>query len=117
MPVTEPQPETTVEAWNWGYFPFSLGGPPHRRVKATLPAEGPFDLGGGYQGYLITSPQGKTRVAEATTGAIVGDTLEQVRDDIAQGDPEIIAQQVAKAADDGEQASNISAEQFWTRLK
>ena len=79
------------------------------------------ELGGGYQGYEITSPKGKTFVAEATSGGLVGDTLREVRSDIQasirEGRSDVMAQQVADAIREAKTAQTLSVEDFWNMLK
>lgn len=110
---TEPDELPTMRVWKMGYFPFTLGGPVHQPISAELPAEGPFDLGGGYEGYLVTAPNGDVMVAEASSGGIVGGDLDFVRRDIADGDPEVMARQVADAARQGASARAVPVGKFF----
>lgn len=79
---------------------------------------GPFDLGLGFQGYVAVSTlTGKTYVAEATTGAIVGPSLEQVKADIKDcGDKKVVQQQVDEAATLKKRARRIPAAMFWEKM-
>ena len=103
-----------MEVYKRQYRPFVMGGPVNRFIKCDVEAQGPHDLGGGYEGYVVTSPDGKTTfVAEATTGAIVGGSLKMVRDDIAVADPQAMAEQVAQATQDRETAQPVELAEFW----
>lgn len=54
-----------IEVWKWGYFPFNLGGSVLRPIKTTVSVDEPVDLGAGYQGYVVNSPNGKTKREQA----------------------------------------------------
>ena len=97
------------------YFPFVLGGNVWQPRACEVEADGPHDLGAGYQGYLVTSPGGHYVVAEATTGAMVGPNLEAVRKDIAEGDPELMVKQMAQAKIDSTGTKMMEPDEFWGR--
>ena len=104
--------------WTWGTFPFVMGGPVRQAVKTDVEStSGPHDLGHGYEGYVITTPAGNTRVAEATTGALVGDTLDDVRRDVADASPEAMRDRVAAAADHVRTAKTMTPAEFWRLMK
>ena len=107
-----------MHIWTWGRFPFIMGGPVRQAVKTNVePTSGPHDLGQGYEGYLITTPTGNTRVAEATTGALVGNTLDDVRRDVANANPETMRDQVNAAAKHARSARTLTAAEFWRLMK
>lgn len=108
---------TTHRFWTYGHRPFVMGGDVHYVLACDLECTGPHDLGGGYSGYLATAPNGKTFVAEDTTGAIVGDTLEAVRGDIASAEPEVMERQIAKATEDAKKAEVQDAATFWAAMR
>ena len=103
---------TELVVWTWGYFPFSVGGAPRRPIKATLPVEGPHDLGGGFTGYVVTCPSGESYVAEASSGALVGPSLEEVRADITGGDRIAMSEQIAQAQETRDRSTAMSADEF-----
>jgi len=77
-----------------------------------------FDLGQGYQGYLVANPNtGTTYVAEVQTGAIVGPDLQTVRQDIEEADPKTMAAQIGKAMEDQEKVVVERSDKFWERMK
>ena len=95
-----------------------MGGPVRQPVKTDVdPTSGPHDLGQGYEGYIITTPTGNTRVAEAITGALVGDTLDDVRRDVANANPETMRDQVAAAAQHFRNAKTLTPAEFWRLMK
>ena len=102
-----------MEIWATSYNPFIMGGNPHQPVKSDVPVDGPYDLGMGYEGYLATSPDSGAFVVEATSGGIVGRSLETVREDIAQGDPALMVKQVENGRKERDRARTITPEEFW----
>lgn len=83
--------------WTIKYHPFVMGGRTHRATGCEIPCIGPYALGEGYEAYVGMTPKGNVMIAEKTTGAIVGDSIAQVREDIVKGDPEVMAKQVSEA--------------------
>ena len=106
-----------MEIWTLQYRPFIMGGDVHQPVKCDVEVDGPHDLGGGYQGYIATAPDGRTFVAEATSGAIVGPTLDEVRRDISQADPAVMAKQVAQGLSDRATAPILAPDEFWKSFR
>jgi hypothetical protein len=101
--------------WNACYRPFLMGGDLRRPIKAEVPALGPFDLGKGYTGYIILHPKSqKTYIAESETGAFVGNSLNDVRQDIEAASEEVMRGQIAEAKKQMGYAELMTAEQFWT---
>lgn len=98
--------------------PFTLGGNLNKwfPVACEVEAQGPFDTGRGFVGYLVIAPNGKTFVAEGQFGAFVGSTIEEVRKDIETGDPAIMDKQVEDACKVAETAEIIPAAEFWELL-
>lgn len=102
-----------IEVWKWAYMPFTLGGSVYRPVKTTVDVDDPIDIGGGYKGYLVKTPSGKTYIAEASCGAIVGSSIEQVRDDIENGDPDVMRKQVADGKQKLQKAKEVPLGEFF----
>lgn len=97
--------------WTRGYRPFIMGG----NVNAPLGVEIevlPVDLGKKFKGYIAVTPKGKTMIAEATTGAIVGTSLEEVKKDIQEGDLKTMKQQVKDAAEMKKRMEILSFDEF-----
>lgn len=99
--------------WTWGYRPFIMGGRCNYVLACDWECDGPHDLGGGYTGWVATAPNGVTRVVEDKSGAIVGDSLSAVRQDIKDGDPKVMNQQLEEAIAQAKEAEVKSAEHFW----
>lgn len=107
-----------MEVCTYGYFPFTMGGEVWRPIKCDVPITGgPFDLGSGYEGYLITSPNGTTFVAESITGMFVGSTIEEVRNDISCADYKVMKIQIEDAKKDFAKSTAIPVEEFWRMLR
>ena len=94
-----------------------MGGAVNYVLACDVKCTGPHNLGKGYAGYLATSPNGKTFVAESLTGAIVGETLENVRADIAAAKPSVMRKQVLDAAKEAKTAEVKDAAFFWSALR
>ena len=100
-----------------GYRPFIMGGSCWYPMGLETKVGKKHKLGKGYNGYLITAPNGKTFVAEATTGAFVGPSIEAVKKDIKEGDKKVMIQQVEDAKKMVPKIEVIESEEFWKRLK
>ena len=103
-----------MEIFTYGYFPFAFDGKVVKPVKCDLPVTSPVDLAAGRQGYLITGPNGGTRVVDATTGLIIGRTLEQVRTDLNAKDPQMFEAHFEKIKAILADATLLTLEQFWS---
>lgn len=83
--------------WTQAYRPFRMGGDVNQPIGVDVEVTEPIDVGCGMSVYAVVAPDGRMAIAEATSGAIVGQSLAQVRQDVAAGDPEVMAEQVASA--------------------
>ena len=106
-----------MKVFTIGYFPFLMGGYPYQPISCEVEADGPHSIGKGYKGYVVTAPNGKTFVAEATSGAFVGPDLKTVREDIKLGEKKTMAKQVADAVEQGKGAKELTPDKFWGMLK
>ena len=70
--------------WTMGYFPFTMGG----RVNAPMLTEVDVieekSVGKGIKAFSWKTPKGSIRISESETGAIVGDSFEDVKNDIKE---------------------------------
>jgi hypothetical protein len=69
------------------------------------------ELGKGCFGYTIKAPNGETIVVEEISGAIVGNNLEEVKQDIEHADEKVIRNQIESACK--ENVRIVSQEEFW----
>jgi len=102
--------------WIHSYTPFIMGGDVHAPVATDVPATGPFDIGAGYQAYMVASPSGRTFVVEGITGAIIGSTIERVRKDVATADRDVMAAQIANAEKWAKRANVVKPAEFWKHV-
>jgi len=109
--------EKEIFVWTICYFPFTMGGSVWRPGGCKVKASGPYDLGKGYKGYLVTAPNNTTFVSEATSGAFVGPSLESVKKDIKTGDPKLMKEQVTDANNKKGTVQELEVEKFWEMLK
>lgn len=108
---------TSVTAWTYGYFPFTMGSNVWHAMGCRVKCTEPEDFGKGFFCQVIKSPDGKhIAVVESTTGAIVGETEDDVRRDIAMGDVGVMLEQVARAGRDKGDMTMVSEEEFWRRI-
>jgi hypothetical protein len=99
------------------YRPFVFGSPIDF-IKCNVEVHlGPFDVGAGYQAFIIVAPNGKVFIAEAETGAFIGPSIEHVKEDIKTGDPEEMKRQIETARKQVQQAVLLEPEEFWKWLK
>jgi hypothetical protein len=103
--------------WTWYYNPWKMGGSCNQPMLAEVECLGPYDLGKGYEGYYTVSPNGRTFVMEAETGAIVGYTLEEVRSDISSGDEQEMRDQIGLAKVAVIHAEHVTIDEFWKRMR
>jgi len=106
-----------MKVFTLGYFPFVMGGDVWQPICIDVEVDGPHDIGNGYQGYVVTAPNGKTFVAEATSGAFVGPDLKTVKEDISLGEKKMMAKQVADAVEQSKKAKELTPDEFWGMLK
>lgn len=103
--------------WTKAYRPFIMGGNVKAPIATEVEVGEPFDIGSDFRAYLVTSPKGSTYVVEATTGAFVGSDIEQVKKDVAAGDPEVMRQQIVEAQKQFEGATHLTPEEFWRMFR
>jgi hypothetical protein len=105
------------KVWITNYRPFIMGGDVHAPIMCEIEVVGEYDLGKGYKGWLFASPSGKTFVSETETGAIVGSTIDEVKQDIVEADEEVMKNQIQEARKLVKRAYMASEEEFWRRLE
>lgn len=103
--------------WTEAYTPFIMGGDVNAPICTTVEVDEAIDMGCGIQAYLITAPFGKTYVAESVTGAFVGNSIEEVRKNIEDGNEEVMCGQIEQSKVRVKKAHHLSPEDFWGRLE
>jgi len=101
--------------WTMGYRPFMMGGDVNAPIGIDIDPGERMDLGKGFFGYAIVSPvTGKVHVAEAETGAFIGSSLKQVRNDIEVcNDIEMMKGQVEAAKELLKKVDVLKPDEFW----
>ena len=107
----------TLDIWTYGYYPMTLGGPVRRPIKTSVSVGKPADIGAGYSAHLIDTPSGATVVAEASSGALIGPSLDAARADVASANPKTMAEQIADAIEKRDRASRLEPYEFFRRLR
>lgn len=106
-----------AEAWTLAYFPFTMGGNVWRPMRTKVEVTGPYDLGKGFEGYLCLGPNGATKVIEKECGAVVGDSLEEVKSDIAAcDDVELMRSQCRDATSKLRDVVDVDHDEWWNRI-
>jgi hypothetical protein len=103
-----------LKMWTKSYRPFVMGGSVNYLVGCELETPEEVDLGKGVVGYVVLTPKGSTAIAEKTSGAIVGTSLQDVREDIDSCGAEMMADQLAAACCQVKDVRWVSPEKFWT---
>lgn len=112
-----PVDKLTFTIWSAFYDPFIMGGSCHYDGGIKVDPGTKYELGRGFFGYLIQNPITKeTHVAEASTGAFVGSTIEAVRRDIRKGEIEVMRLQVAESAERAKKVRLMDPDDFWRRM-
>lgn len=106
-----------LTVWTAAYSPFMMGGNVNAPIKTEVEAGDKFDIGKGFEAYLVVSPKGKTHVVEAKTGAFVGTTIDEVKADICAGDMKVMRKQIKAAREEFKKAIPLTNDEFWGRFR
>ena len=108
----------SVRVYTLEYVPFVMGGNVWQPISTSVGHHGKYDLGKGFQGYLIYAPSGRTYVAESRSGALIGPSIFDVRLDITNCDnTNVMENQVMDAIEQSKTARKITKKEFWRLLK
>lgn len=101
--------------WTYAYRPFILGGNVNGPISCDVEIGHPIAIGRGLYAYEIQSPNSRrVAIAESTTGAIVGTSVEMVRQDIRDGNPRTMRDQLREAEIVARRdVDNIGWDRFW----
>jgi hypothetical protein len=103
--------------WTAAYSPFIMGGDVNAPMGTTVYVGEREDLGKGFFGHVVSSPlTGATYVVEATTGAIIGENLADVREDIEVGERDVMVKQVADAKTLVSRVRMREPDEFWKAM-
>lgn len=99
--------------WKRTYDPFRLGGSLHYNIKTEVNGYPIVELGKGFKGIFIEQ-NGKSGVYELESGGLIGDTIQDVMDDInACDDISFMNKQIIEAKKELESAKEVSNEEFF----
>jgi hypothetical protein len=107
-----------LRIWTEAYRPFIMGGDVYRPVATEVEighlhiVEAAPDI----RIVELTSPYGTQHIAEVTSGALVGNSMNSVLQDIAVAEPAMMARQIADAKVRGRRADNVEPDVFWRLL-
>jgi hypothetical protein len=102
------------EAWTWYYEPFRCGGKLTNPMRCDhLEAESLHQLDSGVCVYVVKSPEGNTMIVDQFSHGVVGDSLEQVREDVAGAEQSAIAKQLAEGLEHYKVAKLITVGRWW----
>jgi hypothetical protein len=101
--------------WTYKYNPFQMDGRLSRPFGCNVEVGEPVELGKGYFGYEVKSPSGRTVVAEKSSGAIAGNSIEQVREDIALcNNAQMMDEQIKQALINSKLVDIVPLDEFWS---
>ncbi len=83
--------------WTYGYSPFTMGGNVNRPIMTEIGYIEEKSIGKGLLAFSFKTPKGTIRIAESETGAIVGESFEEVKKDIMAADKKVIVKQIEDA--------------------
>lgn len=98
--------------WTEGYRPFIMGGDVNAPLGVEMDGGEPINIGHDIMVHEIKFSDGRTAIAEATTGAIVGTNLQTVRADVAAANPAVMQQQVQAAGQLVPRVQRLSESEF-----
>lgn len=108
-------PKITI--WTEAYRPFILGGDVHAPISTTVEVGDAIDVGKGMKAFVVVSPKGKIHIAESVTGAFVGESVDDVKADIAAADKKVMKSQIEHAKKRLARATALAPEEFWKSFR
>ena len=101
--------------WTYVTNHFIMGGKKNRPTgtEVDITDAEKINLGKGYYGYEIKTPKGDVIVIEANTGAIIGNDIKTVKQDIDEADESVMASQIEKANIEMQKVQVMDNFRFW----
>lgn len=106
-----------IVMWTYVYKPFILGGRCNQPTGCEIEVGEELYFGNDYYGYEVKTPSSKTLIVEKTSGAIIGSSLKDVRDDVTNGNKKVMEDQIKYACNEAKEVNIISQEEFWKIYK
>jgi len=107
------RPCKTIFIWTYFKTPFAIASQ-KQPVGCLVLVSCKLALGRGYSGYLVPTAYGGYVICEEHSGAIIGNSLNEVREDIRSGNVEVMRRQIIDARKESEIAKVIAPEEFWS---
>ncbi len=82
------------QIWTMGYFPFTMGGNVHQPIVTEIGYIEEKNIGKGFKAFSFKTPKGNFRIAESTTGAIVGKSFDEVKADVKSASKKVMTKQI-----------------------
>ena len=99
--------------WKRTYNPFRMGGYAHSNIKTQIKDYTIIELGKGFKGIFIEK-NGKSGVYELESGGLVGNTIQEVMNDIENcNDISFMNRQILEAKKELDMAIEVSNEEFF----
>lgn len=108
-----PPKEKSVRVWRPNYAPFILGGDVNQPVCTNLVPDEVLNLGKGVRVGVFNHPRGGRVVFEMSSGGVVGQNVNTVRNDFETGATRVIRQQILDAVEQGKKARMVDIEEFF----
>ena len=105
-----------LKVWTSACRPFLMGGNVHAPIATEVEVGDPVTLRYGINVYVVVSPKGNTFIAEATTGAFVGETVDGVRADLEFAPEDVVQEQLQREGARGRTATPLSPNEFWALI-
>lgn len=85
------------QIWTMAYFPMTMGGSVWRPMVTKIEPIEERSIGKGMKAFSFKTPNGTLRIAENVTGAIVGDSFEEVTKDVREASKDALSKQIKDA--------------------
>ena len=106
-----------IKVWTECYRPFVMGGDVWHSISTEHECTGPY-MYDTFKLYIAKNPiTGQIHIVEGESGAFVGTSLDEVKNDIKTADLEIMKKQLIAAMKRGQDADPLTNSEFWKLFK
>ena len=103
-----------MKIWTIRHNPWVMGGRVDSPIATTVvPTSGPHAMPFDNTVYVVTNPAGGVHIIEASTGGMVGTSLDEVRQGLEQSNAAEISEQLEEAAVVAASAKVLTPDEFW----
>ena len=103
--------------WTHCYQPFMMGGNVNSPIATKIGYIEEKAVGKGFYAFSFLTAKGEIRIAESITGAIVGNSFDEVRKDIKESKKKVMLQQIEEAKEHSKNVMHLSKEAFFERYR